>query len=301
MPRRKSNHIQEQTNSKLETNVFNTKGEVIGKISLPKEVFGVDVNPKLLAQAVRVYLANQRLGTHSTKTRGEVVGSTRKIYRQKGTGRARHGDIKAPIFIGGGIAHGPHPRNYSLDFSKKMKRQALFSALADKFQEGRLKIVSGLERIEAKTKMMVEVLRHLNLTQPKEQKADSTLLITPETLKNVFLAGRNLSGLSIREARLLNTYDVLTHRNLLFTAETIPIIQEHFIRKGKILTDVLLEKTTSSKSAAKLTKPKRAKGKTVLDKIAKKETKAKKTKKSKLQIKAGKQAARKITGRKEKQ
>src|SRR3989344_7204583 len=110
--------------------VYEISGKEKGSLSLPKEAFSVDVNKALLAQAVRVYQSNQRQGTASTKTRGEVVGSTRKIYRQKGTGRARHGDIKAPIFVGGGVAHGPKSANYRKSISQKMRRIALLGALS---------------------------------------------------------------------------------------------------------------------------------------------------------------------------
>src|SRR5581483_3879222 len=125
---------------KLSASVYDLKGKAIGRVTLPSEVFGVEENPHLLAQAVRVYLANQRQGTVSTKTRGEVQGSTRKIYRQKGTGRARHGGIRAPIFVHGGIVFGPKPREFSLSMPQKMRRLALFTALSGKVKDGELKI-----------------------------------------------------------------------------------------------------------------------------------------------------------------
>src|SRR3989344_6029979 len=112
--------------------VYDLKGAKSGTLALPKEVFGTKVNNSLMAQAVRVYLANQRQGNATTKTRGEVQGSSKKIYRQKGTGRARHGSLRAPIFVKGGIVFGPKPRDFSLDLPKKMKRKALFSSLSAK-------------------------------------------------------------------------------------------------------------------------------------------------------------------------
>ena len=117
----------------LNIDVFDIKGKNVGSISLPESIFKAKVNPQVVAQAVRVYLANQRQGTSSTKTRGEVQGSTRKIYRQKGTGRARHGSIRAPIFVHGGVAFGPKPRDFSLKIPSKIKQQALFSAFSSKF------------------------------------------------------------------------------------------------------------------------------------------------------------------------
>ncbi len=138
----------------LKTDVYNLKGDIVGKTTLPTEIFDVKINPQLISQAIRTYQVNNRLGTVSTKTRSEVAGSTRKIYRQKGTGRARHGSITAPIFIGGGVAHGPKPYDYSLKWPQKMKQAALFGVLTDKFQNGAVKIVRGLEKIELKTKSM---------------------------------------------------------------------------------------------------------------------------------------------------
>src|SRR3972149_7539732 len=122
----KKNTAKKEIKNKLETAVYNPDGKVMKKVTLPADVFDVEVKTELLNMAVRIYQANQRLGTHKAKTRGQVTGSTRKIYKQKGTGRARHGDIKAPIFIGGGIAHGPKPRDFSLNLPKRMKRLALF-------------------------------------------------------------------------------------------------------------------------------------------------------------------------------
>src|SRR3989338_2978575 len=137
------------------------KGNKEGTISLSKELFAVKESPTLLSQAVRVFLANQRQGTKSTKTRSMVAGSTRKIYKQKGTGRARHGDIKAPIFIGGGTAHGPHPRDFSLSLSKKMKRKALAMALTSRLQENAITIVAGLQKLAPKTREMAQVLENI--------------------------------------------------------------------------------------------------------------------------------------------
>src|SRR3989344_7875158 len=132
----------------LKADVFDLSGKVTTTVTLPEYLFGAKVNRPLMAQAVRVYLANQRAGTQSTKTRGEVDGSTRKIYRQKGTGRARHGGIRAPIFVGGGIAHGPKPHDFSRELPQKMRRAALFSALSGKLKDGEVKIMKNLDKIE---------------------------------------------------------------------------------------------------------------------------------------------------------
>src|SRR3989344_4209607 len=141
--------------------VYEISGKEKGSLSLPKEAFSVDVNKALLAQAVRVYQSNQRQGTASTKTRGEVVGSTRKIYRQKGTGRARHGDIKAPICVHGGVAHGPRVTDFHAHMSQKMRRKALFVALSDKLQTEKIKVVNSFDGVTPKTQNMIEILGNL--------------------------------------------------------------------------------------------------------------------------------------------
>lgn len=216
----------------LKADIYNLKGETVGKAVLPGEIFAAKANPQLLAQAVRVYQNNNRLGTHATKTRGEVAGSTRKIYRQKGTGRARHGSITAPIFIGGGVAHGPHPKDYSQDLPKKMKKIALFGALTDKFQSKTLIVVRGLEKLDAKTKLLNEVLLNLKFDDPKSKKSN-TLLVIPKTLENIWRSGKNIPNLSVGEARLINAYGVLSHKNIIIAEDSIPILSKQFLgRKG---------------------------------------------------------------------
>jgi len=159
----------------LKQSVYDLKGKVSESINLPEAIFGVKVNKTLMTQAVRVYLANQRRGTLSTKSRGEVKISTRKIYRQKGTGRARHGAASAPIFVGGGIAFGPKPRDFSLKLNQNMKRVALFSALTAKLKDGEIKVITGLEKLEPKTAKMADVLENLALNGKKSQ----VLIIMP--------------------------------------------------------------------------------------------------------------------------
>ena len=204
----------------LTVSMFDSKGAKAGTVSLPKEIFGVKINKPLMAQAVRIFLANQRKGTHSTKTRGEVNLSTRKIYRQKGTGRARHGAASAPIFVKGGVAFGPKPRDYSLKFPQKMKKAALYSALSQKAKDGEIMVVSGLSKVEPKTKVMGQLFKKLG-------DGRKSLLITsadPKDLENLYRAGRNLKNLEMSQARLLNTYDVLKHKNLIFMKESLEVI-----------------------------------------------------------------------------
>src|SRR5258708_4404168 len=171
----------EDKKSAITVSVYDTAGKEVETMSLPEEIFGAKINKVLMAQAVRVYLANQRQGNASTKTRGEVAGSTRKIYKQKGTGRARHGGIRAPIFVKGGIAHGPKPQDHSLAMPKKMKRVALFSALTAKLADGQIKVISGLETLEPKTKVMMQTLNNFGLAEKKA----NILLVMPDNNEKV--------------------------------------------------------------------------------------------------------------------
>jgi large subunit ribosomal protein L4 len=208
----------------LSVPMFDVKGAKEGTFSLPKEVFGVKINEALMAQAVRVYLANQRLGTAVTQTRGEVTGSTKKIYRQKGTGGARHGGKRAPIFVKGGVAHGPKLRDYSLSMPQKMKKAALLSALSQRAKDGDIKVLSGLTKVEAKTKNMHQLISRV--TEDKKGKG-RVLLVTsanPKELSNVYQAGRNIKNVEIINAKLLNTYEVLKHKNLLFMKESVEVL-----------------------------------------------------------------------------
>lgn len=209
--------------------VFDTKGKVIGSIELPKEIFAASINKKLVAQAVRVYLANQRKGAASTKTRGEVRGSTRKIWRQKGTGRARHGSIRAPIFVHGGVVFGPKPRDFSLKLSKKMRRLALFSALSQKFKVGEIKVVKGLEKIKPKTKLMVAVMKNLGL-EALGKKVLLVLSKSDQETESVIRASRNIKGVRLLKAAQLNTYEVLDANVLLLMKESIPVLEETFVK-----------------------------------------------------------------------
>jgi len=203
--------------------IYNIEGKEEKTVQLPKEIFSVSANPKLLAQAVRVFLVNQRQGNVSVKTRGEVIGSTRKIYRQKGTGKARHGAIKAPIFVGGGVAHGPKQKNYNLKFNKKEKKLALFAALSIKLKE---KKVFGLDdkalTIKPKTKIFVNFLEHLKLLDK------NNLIVLPKMEKNnLILAMRNIPGVSFVDVRSLNPYLVLKSNNLVFVEKALEVFKNN--------------------------------------------------------------------------
>lgn len=208
--------------------VYGVDGKVSGKVSVPAEMFGGTVNKTLLAQAVRVYLANQRQGNASTKTRGEVDGSSAKIYRQKGTGRARHGSKRAPIFVKGGVVFGPKPRDFSLSLPAKMKRRALFSALSAKVADKALTVVEGFEKIDAKTKKFVGVLAKLGLIDKKQ----NLLLVTDSKAEKVKRAGRNVEGVSFAGATLLNAYEVLRSKRLVIMKEALEEMEKTFAGKS---------------------------------------------------------------------
>lgn len=238
MPRRKVEVKKTSTKEKksCQVDVFDTAGKVVDKIALPEKIFAAKVNKKLLAQAVRVYLAGQRQGTQSTKTRGEIQASTAKIYRQKGTGRARHGAKSAPIFVGGGVAHGPKPRDFSLKMSKKMRRAALFAALTDKLQEKKIWVIKGLEKIEPKTKEAIKIFDNLKIVpQKKEFKKQKVklLIVVPGRLENLKRASGNIEGVTLTPASCLNTYLILDHQKLLFLPESFPVLEQTFLGQKK--------------------------------------------------------------------
>lgn len=212
----------------LTVDVFDAKGKAIGKASLPKEIFAAKINDVLMSQAVRVYLANKRKGTASTKGRGDVSLTTAKWYRQKGTGRARHGAKSAPIFVGGGVAHGPVPHDYSLKFPKKMKKASLISALSSKLKDGEIKVVAGLEKITPKTRNVADLIKKLGIENSK------MLLITADDekdVKNVYRASRNIKGVNIKNSKSLNTYEVLDNKMILFMKQAVDSLKENLLKE----------------------------------------------------------------------
>lgn len=201
-------------NDKLSVPVYSLAARAAGVMSLPKEVFGVPVNKKLLAQAVRVYMTNQQTLPGNTKTRGQVEGSSVKIYRQKGTGRARHGSIRASIFVGGGIVFGPTPRKVILDLPKKMKKSALYSALSDKMEEKKILGISGTDKASGKTKEIAKLLNKIN-------GGKSTLVVTGEKANNLVRAVGNIPGVDVLSVNLINALEVLKHDTLFLTKEAV--------------------------------------------------------------------------------
>lgn len=198
----------------LSASVLDTDGKTKGKMALSKEVFGVDVNKELMAQAVRVYLANQREGSASTKTRGKVEGSTRKIYRQKGTGRARHGSIRAPIFVGGGIVFGPQPHSFAMKLPVRMKHKALASALTSQYEAGNVVIADGLHELKPKTKFMAKALAAMECNV-------STLLVLGPDAGMVARSARNIQGIDVVPAASVTTYEVLAHKKVVFMKDAV--------------------------------------------------------------------------------
>ncbi len=202
----------------LSAAVLGLDGKVKSHMTLPVEVFGEKPNKQLLAQAVRVYLANQREGSASTKTRGEVEGSTRKIYKQKGTGKARHGSIRAHIFVGGGIVFGPVPHSFTLDFPVKMKRKALASALSTQLQAGNVLVVDGLETVE-KTKAMATTLTALGTK-------NGVLVVLAKDSGVASRAVRNIEGVSVLPSMSLNTYAVMAAQKIVFMKDAVGQIKD---------------------------------------------------------------------------
>jgi len=198
--------------------VYSQAGEQVREQELDVEVLG-PVRLKLLKQVVLSYEANLRVGTASTKRRGEVVGSGRKMYRQKGTGFARMGDRKSPVRVGGGVAHGPRPRDYRQAIPKRMRRLALASALAGKFRDGEVVLLEGLSLGEPRTKVVVELLERMGCL-------DGCLLVVDGYDAVVLKSVRNLPRVAVREAREVSAYDLLRYRRVVFVGEALTRVME---------------------------------------------------------------------------
>ena len=198
--------------------VKNIRGESVGKIELDDSIFGIEVNEHAVHMAVVQYLANQRQGTKSTKTRAEVRGGGRKPWRQKGTGRARQGSIRSPQWTGGGVVFAPKPRNFSFKLNKKLKRLALKSALTDKVRQEKLVVLDSLELPEVKTKAMAGVCSSLRL--------DKALFVMDGSNKNVVLSARNIPNIKTSAVNTINVYDILNYDSLVVTKEAVLKMQE---------------------------------------------------------------------------
>ena len=199
--------------------VLDLKGKKVSDIELADSVFGIEPNEAIVHSVLVNYLANQRQGTQSTKTRAEVSGGGRKPWRQKGTGRARQGSIRAPQWIKGGIALGPKPRSYKYTVNKKERRLAIKSILSSKVLEKELTVVDKLELKEIKTKSMVKALADLKVT-------GKTLIVLPGNNKNVLMSSRNIEGVKTIVANNINVFDLLKYTNLILSVDTVKKLEE---------------------------------------------------------------------------
>ena len=199
--------------------VYDIKGKKVSDIELADSVFGIEPNENIVHAVLVNYLANQRQGTQSTKTRAEVRGGGKKPWRQKGTGRARQGSIRAPQWIKGGIALGPKPRSYKYTVNKKEKRLAIKSVLSSKVIEKELTVVDKLEVKEPKTKVMAQALTDLKVE-------GKTLIIVPEKNTNVVMSARNIEGVKTITANNINVFDLLKYNNLILPVDTVKKLEE---------------------------------------------------------------------------
>ncbi len=198
--------------------VYNMEGNEVGTMELNDAVFGVEINEHLVHLAVVRQLANKRQGTQKAKTRSEVSGGGRKPWRQKGTGHARQGSIRAPQWTGGGVVFAPVPRDYEVKMNKKERRAALKSALTSKVQDNKLVVVDSLALAEVKTKEMQRVLTNL--------KAEKALVITASDDKNVVLSARNIADVQTATVNTMNVYDVMKHNTVVITKDAVASIEE---------------------------------------------------------------------------
>ena len=200
--------------------VHDKQGQVVEQAELDDSVWGIEPNIQVMHQALLRQLANARLGTRDTKTRGEVRGGGAKPWRQKGTGRARQGSIRSPQWIGGGVVWGPHQRSFVKDMPRKMRRLAVRSALSAKVRDERLTVMAGLGEVEPKTKAMKEVIAAL----PESR---SVLIVTDGKVETIRKSAGNLSNVWVIDARYLNVRDILKFDRMVVTREAIPVVEEH--------------------------------------------------------------------------
>lgn len=204
----------------LKLAVLNQEGKVNGEVNLPESIFSYPIKKQILYEAVVNYLANQRLGTSSTKTRGEVSGSNRKPWRQKGTGRARVGSIRSPLWRKGGTVFGPKPRDYSYEIPKQVRKNALKSALVMRYKEKKLLLIDDLSFRQSKTKEAVQLLKQLQV--------DSALVVDFADNRNLYLAMRNLPQAKAVDVRCLNVYDILKYKWLVISQRAFNTLISRF-------------------------------------------------------------------------
>lgn len=197
--------------------VLNMKGDKVSQTELPDEIFNVPVKPPVLHQVVKAQLAARRSGTACVKNRSDITGSQRKLYRQKGTGRARKGNIKSPLLRGGGVVFGPHPRSYEQKVPKKVRKQALKMALTSKLQDAELMVVDQFELSEIKTKDFVAAVQTLE--------ASKALIVTAKPDEKLALSSRNVPGVKVIRCEGLNVYDILKYDKLILVEEAVKGIE----------------------------------------------------------------------------
>jgi large subunit ribosomal protein L4 len=202
--------------------LYSGAGEEKGTVDLPTSLFEQPVHRQALYEAVRNYRANQRQGTHDTKTRAEVKASTAKLYRQKGTGRARAGSAASPTRVGGGVAFGPHPRDYSYTLPRKIKRRALKSALSDRAGNERVFVIEDFEMDAPRTQTVSDIFKAMDLN------GRHTLLVLDREGDNIYLSARNLKGVRVLRSNELNAYTILWADNLVFTQKALSGAEEVF-------------------------------------------------------------------------
>ena len=201
--------------------LYNKEGEEVGDINLVDEIFAAEIKEDVMHDVVNMQLASKRRGTASAKKRGEVRGGGRKPYRQKGTGRARAGTTRSPLWVGGSVIFGPKPRDYSYKLPKKVKRKALKSALSAKLRDGELVVVDSFELDQPKTKEVVGLLENLKVNK-------KAMLVTKGSDKNVYKSSRNIPGVRSIEAENINVYDILKYEHLILTKDAVNRIEEVF-------------------------------------------------------------------------
>lgn len=207
----------------MEIAVLNIEGKETGrKVNLDDSVFGIEPNDHAIYLDTKQYMANQRQGTHKSKERGEIAGSTRKLKRQKGTGGARAGSIKNPLFRGGGRVFGPRPRFYGFKLNKKLKQLARKSALSYKASDQQILVVEDFNLETPKTKEMVKIGNNLNIVNK------NTVFVLPEKNKNIYLSSRNIQGVEVIKASELTTYEIMKASTLIFVESSIDVLQATF-------------------------------------------------------------------------
>ena len=202
--------------------ILNIKGENVGSLELNETLFNTEISEHTVYEVVKNQLANKRQGTQSAKTRSEVRGGGRKPFRQKGTGRARQGSIRAPHYTGGGVIFAPKPRDYSYKVPKKLRRKALYSVLTSKVNDNELIVLEDLNLENAKTKEANQVLKAINA-------GDKAYIVTAENDNEVYRSFRNIEGVDVSAASLINVYDLVKHNKLVITKDAVAKLEEVFI------------------------------------------------------------------------